>query len=74
MSTQTPVKPETSEPTTTPNTPPASPGTTTPAARVLARGPAVAVLASPTGASIDVPQPVAVQIPGQLSLFGPEVA
>lgn len=74
MSTQTPVTPETSEPTTTPNTPPASPGTTTPAARVLAMVTAFAVLASPTGASTDVPQAAAVQIAGQLSLFGPEVA
>ena len=74
MSTQTPVRTETSEPTTTPETPPASPGTTTPGARVVAMITALAVMASPTGASTDVPQAGPVPIPGQLTLFGPEVA
>lgn len=69
MATQTPVAPGTTEPTTTPNTPPATPGTTTPGARLLAMITAFAVMASPAGASTDVPLAAPAQIPGQLSLL-----
>ena len=53
---------------------PAAPGTTTPGARVVATVAAFAVALSPAGASSDVPQAVPVPLPGQLTLFGPEVA